>query len=149
MRKTLFMETTEISPIRTVSEIQELLAQYGASAILTEYQDKEVSAVSFRYNDGTEEVPYRLPCEWRAIRELLIGPRKTKRGRPYRKGLDYEAKKIAWRQTRRWVEAQLAYLQAKQVKFDQAFLAYRLINPDQTLYERLVEMKFKLIEHKK
>jgi hypothetical protein len=146
MTKTLFMGTTQINPMRTVSEIQELLAQYGASAILTEYQDKEVSAVSFRYNDGTEEVPYRLPCEWRAIKELLT--KKSKRGRP-QKNLDYEAKKIAWRQTRRWVEAQLAYLQAKQVKFDQAFLAYRLINPDQTLYERLVEMKFRLIEHKK
>lgn len=72
-----------------------------------------------------------------------------KEGGPYKKtNIDYEAKKIAWRQTRRWVEAQLAFLQARQVRFEQAFLAYRLVNSTQTLYEKLVEMKFKLIGYK-
>ena len=139
------METTGISPAKSVSEIQGLLAEYGANAILIKYEDGDVSAVSFKYRSDGEEIPYRLPCQWEGIKELLLQKRKRI---PYKKSnIDYEAKKIAWRQTRRWVEAQLAFLQAKQVQFEQVFLAYRLINPTQTLYERLVEMKFKLIEH--
>jgi len=37
--KTLFMETTQIDTAQTVGEIQKVLGQYGASAIMTEYDD--------------------------------------------------------------------------------------------------------------
>jgi hypothetical protein len=91
-----------------------------------EYENNDIKAVSFKYETDGEKVPYRLPCEWRAISEILSGRHKR---RSYKKDLDAEAKKIAWRQARRWVESQLAYLETKQVKFEQAFLAYRLISP--------------------
>ena len=139
--KTLFMETTDVSPNRSVSEIQYLLAEYGASAILIEYEEGGIKAVSFKYKSDSEEIPYRIPCQWREIKGLL--EKRSKRG-PYKKNLEFEAKKIAWRQARRWVEAQLAFLQARQVKFEQAFLAYRLIGPNETLYERLEALKFSL-----
>ena len=37
-RKKLFMETTQVSPQKSVNEIQELLVAYGATAIVTEYR---------------------------------------------------------------------------------------------------------------
>jgi hypothetical protein len=145
MKKTLFMETTGIAPNKSVAEIQELLAEYGASAVLIEYENNDVKAVSFKHKSDGEEIPYRLPSEWRGIRDLLSQKHKRK---PYKKDLDTEAKRIAWRQSRRWVEAQLAYLESRQVKFEQLFLPYRLINATETLYERLEAMKFKLLPFK-
>lgn len=135
------METTGISANKSVAEIQYLLSEYGASAILIEYEDNGIKALSFKYKTNGEEIPYRIPCQWPEIEQLL--QKRHKRG-PYKKDLKYEAKKIAWRQPRRWVEAQLAFLQARQVKFEQAFLAYRLIGPNETLYERLEALKFSL-----
>ena len=145
MKKTLFMETTGISANKSVAEIQILLAEYGASAVLIEYDNNDIKAVSFKHRSDGEEIPYRLPCEWKAIKELLSHKHKRK---PYKKDLDEEAKRIAWRQSRRWVEAQLAYFQSRQVKFEQLFLSYRLISPTETLYERLESMKFKLLSYK-
>jgi hypothetical protein len=146
--KKIFMETTAISPNKSVSEIQYLLAEYGASAILIEYEEGGIRAVSFKYSTNGQETPYRIPCQWQEIKGLL--ERKHKR-KPYKKNLEYEAKMIAWRQARRWVEAQLAFLQAKQAKFEQLFLSHRLVGPNETLYERLEVLKFNLpmISYKK
>ena len=140
-RKKLFMETTQVSPQKSVNEIQELLVAYGATAILTEYDNGEVIAVSFKHKTGDAEIPYRLPSRWQEVKKLLAKARRPS------SNLDAEAKRIAWRQTRRWVEAQLAYVQTNQVKFEQVFLAYMQVG-SQTLYERLEGNQFKMLEHK-
>jgi len=142
-RKKLFMETTQISPQKSVNEIQELLVAYGATAILTEYDSGEVIAVSFKHRTGDIEIPYRLPSRWQEVKKLLA------KARRFSSNIDAEAKRIAWRQTRRWVEAQLAYVQTNQVKFEQVFLAYMQVGlGSETLYERLEGNRFKMLEHK-
>jgi hypothetical protein len=71
------------------------------------------------------------------------------KARRFSSNIDAEAKRIAWRQTRRWVEAQLAYVQTNQVKFEQVFLAYMQVGlGSETLYERLEGNRFKMLEHK-
>ena len=142
-RKKLFMETTQVSPQKSVNEIQELLVAYGATAILTEYDSGEVIAVSFKHRTGDIEIPYRLPSRWQEVKKLLA------KARRFSSNIDAEAKRIAWRQTRRWVEAQLAYVQTNQVKFEQVFLAYMQVGlGSETLYERLEGNRFKMLEHK-
>lgn len=142
-RKKLFMETTQISPRKSVNEIQELLVAYGATAILTEYDNGEVIAVSFKHKTGDIEIPYRLPSSWQEVKKLLAKARRSS------SNIDAEAKRIAWRQTRRWVEAQLAYIQTNQVKFEQVFLAYMQVGlGSETLYERLEGNRFRMLEHK-
>lgn len=142
-RKKLFMETTQVSPQKSVNEIQELLVAYGATAILTEYDNGEVIAVSFKHRTADIEIPYRLPSRWQEVKKLLA------KGRRLSSNIDAEAKRIAWRQTRRWVEAQLAYVQTNQVKFEQVFLAYMQVGlGSETLYERLEGNRFKMLEHK-
>jgi len=68
--KTLFMETTRIEPSQTVGEIQKILGEYGASAIRTDYDHGEVVAVSFTINLNGDQIPFRLPCRWEAIKKL-------------------------------------------------------------------------------
>jgi hypothetical protein len=142
-RKKLFMETTQVSPQKSVNEIQELLMAYGATAILTEYDNGEVIAVSFKHRTADIEIPYRLPSRCQEVKKLLA------KARRFSSNIDAEAKRIAWRQTRRWVEAQLAYVQTNQVKFEQVFLAYMQVGlGSETLYERLEGNRFKMLEHK-
>lgn len=65
--KTLFMESTEISPDRTIAEIESVLISHGANAVLKEYADGAIDAVSFRVNVSGADIPFRLPCRWKAI----------------------------------------------------------------------------------
>ncbi len=139
---TLFMESTKISPETTVTQIQRLLGSYKATAILTEYENSEVSGVFFRLQAGGIEISYRLPCRWRAIYQLLQKQRKTKASK-YEKDDQDKAKRVAWRQILHWLEAQLALIDTEMVKPEEVFMPYMQISPKQTLFEKLEQVGWK------
>lgn len=144
----LFMETTKIEPEQTVAQIQRVLGQYGVSAIQTEYDKGEVMAVFFKIKIGDQNVPFRLPCRSDAIYQIIIGRMKKVR----EKRVDEyhaQAKRIAWRQILRWVEAQMALVETNMVKIQEVFMPYIQVDAEgQTLYEKLEGNKFKMLEHK-
>lgn len=147
-KKTLFMETTKIGPEQTVGEIQRILGKYGAGAILTEYEKGEVSGVCFKVNVSGKDIPFKLPARWQSIYEVFV------KRRVYPK--DYEdkdiqqAKRVAWRQILRWIEAQMALVETNMVKIQEVFMPYIQVNIEgKTLYEQLEEKKFTMLEHKR
>jgi len=144
--KTLFMETTRIEPPQTVGEIQRLLGQYGASAIRTDYANGEVIAVSFTISLNNNQIPFRLPCRWEAIKTIFESRR---RGRPSG-DLTAQAKRVAWRQILRWVEAQLALTQTNMAKLHEVFMPYLLMDKGQTIFEKMEAQNWKFqLENKK
>jgi len=147
--KRLFMETTKICPAKTVAKLQEILGEYGAEAIMIEYKEKEVFAVSFSINVKDSRIPFRLPCRWEAIYKVLGDRLKKGISNIADEKLKEQAKRVAWRQILRWVEAQLALVQTDMVKIQEVFMPYIQVNiGGQTLYEKLEDSKFKMIENK-
>ncbi len=149
MKKTLFMETTKIEPGQTVGEIQRVLGKYGAGAILTEYDKGEVVAVCFKVNVNGKDIPFKLPCRPEAIYQVLIKRRKnmmTDRGIETAK---LQAKRVAWRQILRWIEAQMALVETDMVKLQEVFMPYIQLKLGNTLYEQLEGTKFKMLEDKR
>jgi hypothetical protein len=145
--KSLFMETTKIEPSQTVGEIQRILGQYGASAIRTDYENSEVVAVSFTIKLNGDQIPFRLPCRYEAIEQYFKSKRKR---RPYKKNDTTQAKRVAWRQILRWIEAQLALTETGMTKLHEVFMPYLLVDKGQTLFERLESQNWKFqLEHKK
>ena len=149
--QTLFMETTRIEPPQTVGEIQKILGQYGATAIRTDYEAGEVIAVSFTVKINSDQIPFRLPCRWEAVKMIFESrrSRRSHRGRPSG-DLTIQAKRVAWRQILRWVEAQLALTETGMTKIHEVFMPYLLMDKGQTLFERLESQDWRFqIEHKK
>lgn len=145
------METTEISAEQTVTEIQKILMKGGASAIMIEYVDKAVSAVSFRIDVEGAPVPFRLPCRSEAIFDIFY----KRKGRhtisdSILDNMQAQARRVAWRQILRWIEAQVALVQTGMVTLPEVFLPYIQTGKDQTLYQLVSDKKFnlKLLEHK-
>lgn len=149
--KTIFMETTRIEPSQTVGEIQKLLGEYGASAIRTDYDYGEVIAVSFTVTINGDQIPFRLPCRWEAIKNTFESRRKRRYGRGRPAGdLTAQAKRVAWRQILRWVQAQLALTETKMAKLHEVFMPYLIVDKGQTIFERLESQNWKFqLEHKK
>ncbi len=143
--KHLFMETTKIEACQTVGEIQSILGRYGASAILTEYDNNEVTSVSFKIKLNSNYIPFRLPCRWQPILEKLKSRRKRK---SYKRSIEAQAKRVAWRQILRWIEAQLALVDTEMVQIQEVFMPYLQMNTGETLYEKLNQTQFKMVEHK-
>lgn len=132
------MQTTTVADTKTVAEIQTLLAKHGATAMLLDYQAGLVDGLAFRLLVDGNPVSFRLPCRWRAIETIL---RRTSK-RP-KEGDTYEnwARRVAWRQLLRWVQAQLALIDTKMVKPQEVFLPYAIVG-QHTVYEMIERQKF-------
>ncbi|MCX5713034.1 MAG: hypothetical protein NTY47_08305, partial [Candidatus Omnitrophica bacterium] len=145
--KTLFMETTKIEPQDTVAQIQRVLGQYGVGAVMTEYDKGEVVALTFKIKMGDHYLPFRLPCRWQAIDSILLSRRKRLRNTGE---ISKQAKRIAWRQILRWVEAQMALVETDMVKIQEVFMPYIQVNlAGQTLFEKLEPKGFLALEDKR
>jgi hypothetical protein len=145
---TLFMETTQVEDAKTVAEIQALLARQGASSVSVEYSNGNVDSVCFRLKVGDASIPFRLPCRYKAVENLL-----KKSGKKVRRNDSIErwARRVAWRQILRWVEAQLALIETGMVKPQEVFLSYAIVNSgkgEQTMFEMISERNFLAIESK-
>lgn len=135
----LFMEYTEVPDTRSVAEIQDILARRGARAVMTEYDDAGmVAGVAFRLRIEGQEIPFRLPCRWQAVMKQLKASGKNPRKNDT---FEWWARRVAWRQILRWVEAQLALIETGQVKTEEVFMPYMSVGKG-TLYELIAQQKF-------
>lgn len=130
--------TTIIEPEQTIGEIQKMLSDYGVMAMMTEYDGRNVSAVSFKMQVKGKPVGYKLPCNWRAVREVfnqqgISASRLKHRDR----NLDNQAIRTAWRVMRDWIQAQLALVEINMVTIPQVFLPYTIMRGGMTLAEKM------------
>jgi hypothetical protein len=141
MSTAISRETTEVSVEKTLYEIQRLLGEHGAQAVLVEYDaEKRPDAISFRIRTREGLWSYRLPAGIKAVTQVREQGRKQRIRN--RKEFDNQSARISWRIIRDWLEAQLAMDKAGLVDMAQIFLPYAQDVSGITLYERLKEQKF-------
>lgn len=108
-------------------------------------------AVSFMIQTTEGSLSFRLPMDCAAVMQVINNQTenfvKRKRGRErvvpikWRNDLE-QAKRVGWRITKDWLEAQLALLELKMVKVQQLFLPYMINVEGKTLYEVLEQKQF-------
>ena len=136
--------TTKKTPEQTISEIQQLLAQWGVSAVMTEYDGRQVSALSFKMDVGGRTMGFKMPCNWRAVHAVLVNynnNRKRIRGVLQNRINDSEeqAINVAWRIIQDWMIAQLALVEVNMVTVPQVFLPYAITGDGRTLSEKVLD----------
>lgn len=136
--------TTDTSVEKTVADIQKLLSGHNVSAIMTEYEGPQISALNFKIDINGKPMAFKLPCNWRSVKEILRkknGNRKRVRGRLERlvDDSDEQAQRVAWRIIKDWVEAQLALVEVNMVTVPQVFLPYAITKDGRTLSEKVAE----------
>jgi hypothetical protein len=137
MKDSLFMETTKISATRTAQQICSLLAESGASAVLTEYdENRKISGLSFKLKCKGEIMPFSLPVRTDSVYEILHG-RRVRNPWNHEEDDRQQAERVAWRQLLRWVEAQLSLISIGMSDVSEVFFAYIQTGPHETLYQRL------------
>ncbi len=128
--------TTKIEAEQTIGEIQKMLSVHGVTAMMTEYDGREVSAVSFRMNVSGKPLGYKLPCNWRSVLEVFNEQRT-----PMKHGgtKEQQAIRTAWRVIKDWIEAQLALVEINMATVPQIFLPYAIMKDGRTLAEHVTE----------
>jgi hypothetical protein len=138
MKRSIHLYSTSVSVGRTVSEISTLLAEAKATAILSEFNDGVIRAISFRIKTEFGVLIFRLPAN---VDGVLVMLQRSKSIPPRLRSRE-QAGRVAWRITLNWLEAQLAMIQAGLVGLEEVFLPYCQDPTGVTLYERIREAKF-------
>jgi len=144
-RKTMFMETTEIAPEKSASEITQKLIAIGARRVSMTFDEKQrLSGVDFTLVFGRLELPFAVPAR---IEALVKNDRFAPNLRYDYARRRAQAERVAWRQLFRWVEAQCALIDTGMVANIEVFTPYRLQpGPEhRTLYEVMLESDMKLL----
>lgn len=131
--------TTKIEAHQSIAEISKMLAKAGAKAVMQEFDDDgTVKSLSFSLIFNGNTIGFRLPINWRAIHIIVNDKRQNQNWRPWM-GTNEHSINVAWRVIKDWVEAQLALIEANQVKIEQVFLPYAITSQGNTLYEQIAK----------
>lgn len=142
----IFMASTKIPAEKTAGEIMTLLSKSGmVKYIQTEYNGGDIAGISFIVLMGEQRVPFRLPARWEPVLKAMNEDRHT----PQYLCITDQARRVAWRQILRWIQAQMALIEVGMVDIKEVFMPYLMVAKDQTLYDQLKEQKFKMIEYEK
>lgn len=113
--------STQVSASRSISQIEEILAKFGAEAIVKEYTaDGRVQKLSFKLNDRA----FKLPVNVRGVYQVMYGDKREYSGRDSMKRRDDQAYRVAWRILKDWIHAQLSLIHSGQAQPQEIFFPY-------------------------
>jgi hypothetical protein len=106
----------------------------GATQIATQFEKGEPSGLYFTLLVGGNTIPFQLPARIEPIFKIINGD-----GYSRDKAKDMsQAKRVAWRQIYRWIQAQVALVETGMAKADEVMMPYIQVAPNETLYQRAV-----------
>ncbi|MEM6598504.1 MAG: hypothetical protein AAF635_10070 [Cyanobacteria bacterium P01_C01_bin.69] len=123
--------TTKIPASKTVGEIQAILAKAGAKSVAIDFDNGEPIAVTFAITLKSEFINYRLPSNPDGVYNALCREPKVTRAQRTKE----QARRVAWRIVKDWVEAQLAVIEAGLATLPEVFFQYAIAPNGQTLYQ--------------
>lgn len=122
--------TTKVSVDKTVSEIHSLLTKHGAASVITEANDGRIASVMFTLDGaGCFRLPARIDAVMTILDEQGIKCDRDK------------AERIAWRNIKDWIDAQIALVETGQVELTEVMLPYMLDRHGKTLYQALPSLR--------
>lgn len=123
--------TTKVSAAQTVGEIQELLAAHGARKVMMDNTENgKVEAVTFGLMLNGTLAGFRIEARPAGVTAVM-----KKDGV---KCDAAQAERIAWRNVKDWIAAQIALVETEQATMEQVFLPY-LLDREKTLYQKMME----------
>lgn len=128
--------TSKVPASDSIASISRMLARGGARQVMHDYdQAGNITALSFSLELDGQMVGFRLPSDWRPVKQLLDKQLTgNPNARPWMRTEEH-ARNVAWRVIKDWVEAQLAIIETMMVTTAQVFLPYATTADGRSLYE--------------
>lgn len=135
--------TTEIAAEKTIGEIYGMLSRSKIQQIRSDYDGAgNVTSIAFTVKTQHGIIPFLLPVNVRAAAAVLN--KQVQDRQIPRKYLNdvAQARRVAWRIVRQWLEAQLALVSLDMAKIEEVFLPYAQNAEGKTVFEVFTEQKF-------
>lgn len=127
--------TTKVSANRSIQEIQTSLVQHGATGFALKYEQNTGRIEELRFVLSLEgrDISFALPVNWRLFQNVL------KEQEIKKCNDDDYCYRVAWRNIRDWILAQMALYETRMVSIPQIFLPYAITKDGKTLFETIAE----------
>jgi hypothetical protein len=139
--------STSIAVEKTIAEIEMMLAKYGATKIMKEFDENgQPARLSFAVMTQKGEMPVKLPMN----KEGLLNVFKFQVSNGYlpkkfwgTEWANEQVARVGWRIIKDWLDAQLTLLSIEMVKIEEIFLPY-IYSPklDKTMFQVLEDKGF-------
>lgn len=126
--------TTSIESASTVGEIGALLAKFGATRIMTEYDAGRPSGVTFEVKTEVGLRTFSLPVRVEGVLKTLVRDKVQPKYRT-----PEHAERVAWRIALVWLRAQLAIIDTGMVSLDEVMLPWMLTGRGETMHSLFVQ----------
>lgn len=133
--------TTKIRIEKTISEIESILARFGAKNIYKQYNDSGIPfGLAFQVIVNGVPLGFKLPMNEDKVLQVFKNENLQQRY------LNIEqARRTGWRIIKDWIDSQVAMMEVELVELEQVFLPYLYdAKLDETLYERMKRRNFNL-----
>ncbi len=132
--------TSEVPANKSIAEIQDALVKHGATGVLYKYEQGtgRIEALEFLLRIKNQDVAFSLPVHWRKFQRVL------ELQQVWRWDEEEYVYRVAWRNIRDWIMAQLALYETEIVDMPQIFLPFATDAKGQTLYEKMLNGKLLL-----
>jgi hypothetical protein len=133
-------DTTTVPANRSITAMQDALVKHGASGMLEKYEQGigRIEALQFLLRIKNQDVAFSLPIHWRTFQRVL----ELQQVRRWEE--EEYVYRVAWRNIRDWVMAQLALYETEIVEMPQVFLPFATDAKGQTLYDKMLNGKLLL-----
>ena len=127
--------TTDVDAEKTAREIQQILASSDAHRVTMMYDDEgRPTAVEFVLQIDNQPLPFHIEPDVEGMEKALNEDGDT----PGTFDAD-QARRVAWRVHKEWLNAVLAFRNTRQAQLDQLLLGFGVTGDGRTVHERLVD----------
>ncbi len=137
--------TSGVAAERSISKIESILMDIGATNINKQYENKRLIGVTFIMPVNGNTLLFRLPAKADSVVSAL---KKTyKRLTPSTlRTITEQAEKTAWKICCDWVEIQATLIKLEQAEFIEVFLPYVYsVERQQTFFETIKEKSYRAL----
>lgn len=131
--------TTKVPAVQSVGEIQGILASHGARKCMMDYDEKGcVTAITFALELNGALQGFRLEAKPQGVISVMAkdGSKCTRD----------QAERIAWRNIKDWIAAQVALVETEQASMAELFFSKIIDRNERTLFEAFQQGQFLLGE---
>lgn len=133
--------TSNVPVQKTVSRIEQLLAESGASNVSKTYSNGRIVSLMFTVDVNGKCVHFKMPADASAIFDAMWKDVRRPRKDTHRKLME-QSERTAWKLLQDSLEVECTRLKLRQTEFMQVFLSY-VWNGKQTYYEALKDTNFR------
>ena len=136
--KNLKNKTSTVPTIRTIAEVEKILADFGASNISKDYREGECQFIEFAIVDPENGIPLRVRMTPNVDAVYDYMRRARRRITPSQtKALRDQASRTAWKNIQELLHVQMSMLEIKQRSILQSFLSETVTNTGEPLFQRV------------